>query len=72
MFDSKFLIFITGILILCLVLCFAFSNSVFEGDSDSNATSSDVEYIWMMDDDGQLESVPTTETYSEGSASAPG
>lgn len=72
MFDSKFILFVVGLLIICLVLCFVSSDNIFEEDSKSNTNSDDVVYIWMMDDNGKLKLIPTTDTHVEGSASASG
>ena len=71
MFDSKFILFVVGLLILCLVLCFISSDNIFEDDFKSNTNSDDAEYIWMMNDNGELKLIPTTDTHVEGSASAP-
>ncbi|MCQ2971668.1 hypothetical protein SAMN05216439_1576 [Methanobrevibacter gottschalkii] len=73
MFNSKFLILIIGVLIIGLALsCYFYSSDNFhESDSSLNERHDDVVYLWMLDDNGKLKLVPTTETYSEGSASDP-
>ena len=63
--------FILALLILILILAVA-SFSFMHETTDINETSDDVAYIWMEDDDGSVKLIPTTDTYFEGSASAPG
>jgi hypothetical protein len=63
--------FILAFLILILILAVV-SFSFMQETSDINETSDDVEYIWMEYDDGSVKLIPTTDTYFEGSASAPG
>ncbi len=69
MFNSKFLILIIGVLIIGLVLFGYFGLSDTHYESGLNETQDDVVYLWMLDDNGSLKLVPTTETYSEGSGS---
>jgi hypothetical protein len=74
MFNSKFILFVVGILIVCLILVgyISLSNSFSDSVSDLNESSDDVGYIWMEDENGNIKLTPTTDTYVEGSASAPG
>ena len=74
MFNSKFILFVVGILIVCLILVgyISLSNSFSDSGSDLNESSDDVGYIWMEDENGNIKLTPTTDTYVEGSASAPG
>lgn len=74
MFNSKFILFVVGILIVCLILVgyISLSNSFSDSVSDLNESSDDVGYIWMEDENGNIKLTPTIDTYVEGSASAPG
>ena len=74
MFNSKFILFVVGILIVCLILVgyISLSNSFSDSVSDLNESSDDVGYIWIEDENGNIKLTPTTDTYVEGSASAPG
>ena len=74
MFNSKFILFVVGILILCLILVgyISLSDSFSDSDSNLNESSDDVAYIWMEDGNGNIKLTPTTDTYAEGSASASG
>ena len=73
MFNSKFTLFIIGITIICLLLvCIFYFQVDSELGDELNETSDDVVYIWMEDDNGNLKLIPTIDTHSEGSGSAPG
>lgn len=73
MFDSKFTIFIVGILILCMALVgyAIISDNISETQSDLNIDSEDLTYIWMEDDNGNLKLIPTTNTHGEIWATGP-
>ena len=70
-FKSKATVFILLILIICLLLV-SYFYLINNSQSDDNLSENyDVVYIWMEDDEGNIKLIPTTNTYSEGSASAP-
>ncbi len=71
MFNSKFILFTVGILILCLVIASYITLSDDTPESELNETD-DITYIWMEDDNGNVKLIQTTENHFEGSASAPG
>ena len=73
MFDSKFMILVIGILILCLaIVCYAsLSDGAVEYENNFKVSSDDVGYIWMDDDGGSVKLTPVTDVYEEGSGSAP-
>ncbi len=71
MFNSKFILFTVGVLILCLVLAIHTTLSEDMSESRLNETD-DVSYIWIADDDGNVKLIQTTDNHFEGSASAPG
>ena len=68
MFNSKFTLFITSILILCLILvgCYMISNNNLEFDSNAQEYSDDEVVVKMLDENGNVQLVPVTETYFEG------
>ncbi len=68
MFNSKFLMFIVGILVLCLILvgCIFVSDALYDSDYTLDESSADVAYIWTEDDNGNMKFSPTTNTYIEG------
>ena len=70
MFNSKFTIFIISILILCLVLvgCMILNNNS-ELNFDIDENSNDTVVIQMLDENGNVQLVPISETYAEGQAS---
>ena len=45
MFDSKFTLFVVGLLLLCLVLCLISSDNICEDKFKTNTNSRDVEHI---------------------------
>ena len=71
MFNSKFTIFIISILILCLVLvgCMILNNNS-ELNFDIDENSNDTVVIQMLDENGNVQLVPISETYAEGQASS--
>ena len=72
MFKNKFILFIIFILILCLILlsCHVILNNNSELDSDIYENSNDTVVIQMLDENGNMQLVPISETYAEGQASS--
>lgn len=73
MHDLKFTFVIIATLTLCLVLAcfFALPESFSTSDDSSNENNGHVSFIRMLDENGNVKLIPTSESYCEGSASAP-
>lgn len=72
MFESKFTILIVLTLIVCLLLVgyYAISNNFSELNSEIYENSDDTVMMQILDENGNVQLVPVTNTYAEGQATS--